>query len=110
MVQFLLHTQQFFALAFHHARNRDPRPTRQHFSNFGIGHFITQQTHSFAFELRCGFQLLFQFRDFAVLQFRHPRQVTHTASLFNSDFRLFQFRFNGLRTRKRGFLCFPLFF
>ena len=37
-------------------------------------------------------------------------QVPHTASLFNSDFRLFQFRFNGLRTRKRCLLCFPLFF
>ncbi len=33
-----------FALAFHHARNRNPRPTRQHFSNFGVGHFLTQQT------------------------------------------------------------------
>ena len=52
LMQILLHTQQFLTFAFHHASHRNTRPARQHFGNLGIRHFITQQTHGFAFRLR----------------------------------------------------------
>ena len=41
VMQILFHTQQFFALAFHHARHRNTGPARQHFGNLGIGYFVT---------------------------------------------------------------------
>ena len=100
LMQILLHTQQFIAFAFHHARHRNTGPASQHFRNLGIRHFITQQTHGFAFRLRGDLKLFFQLRDFAVLQLGHSRQIAHTASLFDGDFRLLKFRFNGLRARQ----------
>ncbi len=56
-------------------------------------------------ELRCGFQLL-SVPEFAIIAVQTSAPVT-TASLFNSNFRLFQFRFNGLRRGRgqAGFLC-----
>ncbi len=109
-MQLLLHTQQFFALAFHHAGYRDPGPARQHFGDLGIGHFVTQQAHGFAFRLRSLLKLFLQLGDFPVLQLGHAGQVANAAGLFNRNLRLLQLSFNGLRSGERGFLCLPLLF
>ncbi|MDI5303744.1 hypothetical protein MJN76_29460, partial [Salmonella enterica subsp. enterica serovar Anatum] len=42
-----------------------------------------------------GFQLFFQLRNFAVLQFRHSRQVANATRLLDGNLRLLQLRFNS---------------
>jgi len=110
MMQLLFHTQQFVTLAFHHAGDRDTGPASQHFGDFSIRHFITQQTHGFPFGLSGSRQLFLQFRNFAVLQLGHPRQIADAARLFDGDFRLLQLSFDGLGAGERRFFRFPLFF
>ena len=108
-MQILLHTQQFLTFTFKHSGHRNTRPTSQHFRDFGIRYFVTQQTHRFAFRLRCRRQLFFQLRDLAILELGHSRQIADATRLLNGDFSLFQFSLNGLSAGKRGFFSLPLF-
>ncbi len=100
----------FRALAFHHARNRNPRPTRQHFSNFGVGRIyygrrrIVLPSSCVAASSCFSSSGILPYWSSGILAMLPTR-----ASLFNSDFRLFQFRFNGLRDQSDASLSSSFF-
>jgi hypothetical protein len=73
LVQRLFHAQQLVALAFEHLGDRNAGPARHDFGDFLLGDLVLQQLEVLRLGRLRGGELLFQLRQFAVLDLAHAR-------------------------------------
>ncbi len=109
LMQGCLHFQQLFTLAFQHLGYRDAGPLGYDFSDLLLSYFIAQQFHFHHFRLRCHVQLLFQFRNTAILQLGHFGQIATAAGLLQIDSSLLQIGFHLLAAMQGGLFRGPYF-
>ncbi len=112
LVQRILHAQQFFPLPFQHLADRDAGPLGNDLGDLLLGDLVAQQ----AFLRLLGFlrfgrncKFLFELGNDTVLDFRHPGQVTGTASGIQLEFGLLQIALDLGFALQGGFLRLPDF-
>ena len=111
VVQHVFHTQQFFALAFHHFGHGNARHARHDFGNFLRTHFGAEQRVG-GFLVACAlgiFQLQGQFGQFAVFQFRSQAIIAHAFGLFDFVFDFVDLRLQIGQAHGRSFFSLPHF-
>ncbi len=108
-VQIAFHTQQFFTLAFQHLADRNAGPARYHFRDFVSGHFILQELEAMGFDRHGRAQLLFQFRNAAILDLAHQGDVLLALRGIELKTRLFQLLLDAGGSGQRGFFGLPDF-
>ena len=75
LAQHFFHAQQLLALAFEHARYRDPGPLRYDLGDFDLGHRVAQQLVGLLFGLERLGKPLLEIGNASVLQFGHAREI-----------------------------------
>ncbi len=78
LVEDLLHSQQFIALALEHARHRNAGPLRHDLGNLHFGHGVAQQLIRLLLHFERLRKTLLERRNAPILQLRHARQVLCT--------------------------------
>ncbi|OIQ67262.1 hypothetical protein GALL_511610 [mine drainage metagenome] len=112
LVQFVLHQQQFVALALHHFGHRNTGGAAHHLGNFLGSDLGAQQARrcvrcTMAFLGLGFFQALFQLWQLAVLQFGDLVEVALAGQLFDLEFEFVNLLAQVATALGAGFLGFP---
>ena len=110
-MQYVFHTQQFVAFAFHHFGHGNARHTRHDFGNFFRAHFGAEQSIG-GFQAACTlhfFQLQGQFGQFSVFQLRSLAVIARTLGLLDFMFDFIDVRLQIGQVHGRGFFSLPHF-